>query len=157
GKKSACSLPSRSQMRRSRRRTVGSPSRTSSPTTAFTIAVRISGVGRVTVTLRRSATIATANEDMDGNLSSFAATSTRLEYATRVASGRGTPLATRVDQRRIRDQPRTDASPAVTQLLFGGSTSTFGTSISTVSVRTSTLGVFTVLVSVDTSTSGVST
>src|SRR5476651_534639 len=54
GKKSAASFPSISATRASRRRTVGSPSSTSSPTSASAMARRMAGVGRVTVSERRS-------------------------------------------------------------------------------------------------------
>jgi len=54
GKKSAASVPSRSATAASSRRVVGSPSSTSSPTSAAAMACRMAGVGRVTVSLRRS-------------------------------------------------------------------------------------------------------
>src|ERR1700675_2666504 len=54
--KSPASLPSRSAASASRRRTVGSSSQTSSPTSARAIASRISGVGSVSVSERRSTT-----------------------------------------------------------------------------------------------------
>src|SRR5581483_8408972 len=52
--KSAASLPNRSAARASRRFTVGSSSKTSSPTSAAAIAARMAGVGVVTVSERRS-------------------------------------------------------------------------------------------------------
>src|ERR1035437_11187556 len=54
GKNSAASLPSILATRSSRRRTVGSPSSTSSPTSALAIAWRIAAVGLVTVSERMS-------------------------------------------------------------------------------------------------------
>ena len=48
------SLPSSSAARASRAMTVGSSSKTSSPTSAAAMACRISGVGCVTVSERRS-------------------------------------------------------------------------------------------------------
>src|SRR6476620_1164039 len=54
GKNSAASLPSNAATRSSSRRIVGSPSRSSSPTSAAAIAARIAGVGLVTVSLLRS-------------------------------------------------------------------------------------------------------
>ena len=54
GTKSAASLPSMPAMRSSSWRTVGSSPKTSSPTSAAAMAARIAGVGRVTVSLRRS-------------------------------------------------------------------------------------------------------
>ena len=54
GTNSAASMPSSSAARRSRRSTVGSSPYTSSPTSASAMARRISGVGRVTVSERRS-------------------------------------------------------------------------------------------------------
>src|SRR5205823_5728980 len=58
GKKSASSFPSSAATRSSSRRVVGSPSRSSSPTSAAAIAARIAGVGLVTVSLRKSIGIA---------------------------------------------------------------------------------------------------
>src|ERR1700741_4851369 len=54
GKKRAASLPSSAAIRSSSRCVVGSPSRSSSPTSAAAIAARIPGVGLVTVSLLRS-------------------------------------------------------------------------------------------------------
>src|SRR5665647_2613749 len=54
GKNSAASLPSILATRSSRRRTVGSPSSTSSPTSALAIAWRIAALGLVTVSERMS-------------------------------------------------------------------------------------------------------
>src|SRR4051812_34727420 len=54
GKNSASSLPSSAATRSSSRRVVGSPSRSSSPTSAAAMAARMAGVGFVTVSLRRS-------------------------------------------------------------------------------------------------------
>src|SRR5262249_28772705 len=54
GTNSAASLPSRSATRSCRRLTVGSSCITSSPTSAAAMAARMPGVGRVTVSLRRS-------------------------------------------------------------------------------------------------------
>ncbi len=54
GKYSAASLPRSSAACSCRARTVGSSPSTSSPTSASSIAARISGEGRVTVSLRRS-------------------------------------------------------------------------------------------------------
>src|ERR1700736_2683548 len=54
GTKSAASLSKISAARASRRLTVGSSPYPSSPTSASAMARRISGVGRVTVSLRRS-------------------------------------------------------------------------------------------------------
>src|SRR5512133_1186294 len=54
GKNSDASFPSNAATRSSSRRMVGSPSRSSSPTSAAAIAARIAGVGFVTVSLRRS-------------------------------------------------------------------------------------------------------
>lgn len=54
GTKTAASLPSRSATAASNLFTVGSSAYTSSPTTAFTIASLIDGVGFVTVSLRKS-------------------------------------------------------------------------------------------------------
>src|SRR5438034_331651 len=54
GTNSAASLPSRAATRSSRRLTVGSSWKTSSPTSAACMAARMAGVGRVTVSLRRS-------------------------------------------------------------------------------------------------------
>ena len=51
---SAASLPVMAAAASSSRRTVGSPSRESSPSSARRIASRISSVGSVTVSLRRS-------------------------------------------------------------------------------------------------------
>src|SRR5580693_8603266 len=60
GTKSAASFPNISAARRSNRFTVGSSPYTSSPTTASAIARRISGVGRVTVSLRKSTMLSNA-------------------------------------------------------------------------------------------------
>jgi hypothetical protein len=57
GVNSAASCPSSSATRSCRRFTVGSSPYTSSPSSAFAIARRISGVGRVTVSERRSTRI----------------------------------------------------------------------------------------------------
>src|SRR5215510_7160909 len=54
GKKRAASCPSSAATRSSSRRIVGSPSRSSSPTSAVAMAARMAGVGFVTVSLRRS-------------------------------------------------------------------------------------------------------
>jgi hypothetical protein len=54
GMKRAASLPSISAMRSCKAFTVGSSPKTSSPTSAAAMAARIAGVGRVTVSLRRS-------------------------------------------------------------------------------------------------------
>ena len=54
GKSTAASFPSRAATRSSSAFTVGSSPSASSPTSAVAIAARISGVGRVTVSLRRS-------------------------------------------------------------------------------------------------------
>ena len=54
GTNSPASRPKISAARRSSRFTVGSSPYTSSPTSAAAIAIRISGVGRVTVSDRRS-------------------------------------------------------------------------------------------------------
>src|SRR5579875_927877 len=54
GTNRAASLPSSPAMRSSKRLTVGSSPKTSSPTSAVCMAARIAGVGRVTVSLRRS-------------------------------------------------------------------------------------------------------
>ena len=56
GRTAPASLPSSAATCASRRRTVGSPSRTSSPTSASAIARRMAAVGRVTVSERRSMT-----------------------------------------------------------------------------------------------------
>ena len=56
GTKSAASLPASAAQRRSSSITVGSSPNTSSPTTASAMARRMAGVGRVTVSLRRSTT-----------------------------------------------------------------------------------------------------
>ena len=56
GTNSAASLPKISAASCSNRLTVGSSLYTSSPTSASAMARRISGVGRVTVSLRRSTT-----------------------------------------------------------------------------------------------------
>ena len=54
--KRPASFPNRSAATASRRLTVGSSPKTSSPTSASAMARRISGVGLVTVSLRRSTT-----------------------------------------------------------------------------------------------------
>src|SRR5690349_9574079 len=54
GTYSAASLPSTAATRSSRRRTVGSSLKTSSPTSAASMAARMAAVGLVTVSLRRS-------------------------------------------------------------------------------------------------------
>src|SRR5438445_13188002 len=59
--KRPAALPSRSAAIASRRLTVGSSSQTSSPTSARAIASRISGVGRVRVSERRSTTSCTGS------------------------------------------------------------------------------------------------
>ena len=59
GVNSAASWPSSSATRRSSSVTVGSSPKTSSPTSAAAIAARMAGVGRVTVSLRRSITSGT--------------------------------------------------------------------------------------------------
>src|SRR5579863_7303536 len=67
GTNSAASLPKSSAARRSNRFTVGSSPYTSSPTSASAIARRISGVGRVTVSLRKS-TIFSSGVTASGSL-----------------------------------------------------------------------------------------
>src|SRR5262249_9049801 len=54
GTNRAASLPSSAATRSSKRLTVGSSRATSSPTSAACMAARMAGVGRVTVSLRRS-------------------------------------------------------------------------------------------------------
>src|SRR5690349_15625422 len=54
GTNTAASLPSNSATRSSRRLTVGSSRKTSSPTSAACMAARMAAVGFVTVSLRRS-------------------------------------------------------------------------------------------------------
>src|SRR5437899_12431585 len=68
GTKSAASLPKISAARRSSLLTVGSSRYTSSPTSASAMARRMDGVGRVTVSLRKSTTgalIVVAQTDSD--------------------------------------------------------------------------------------------
>ena len=54
GTNSPASMPNRSAVRRSSSLTVGSSPKTSSPTAAAVMAASMPGVGRVTVSLRRS-------------------------------------------------------------------------------------------------------
>src|SRR5262245_59253488 len=58
GTNRAASFPSKAATRSWRRRTVGSSPKTSSPNSAARIASYMPGVGRVTVSLRRSMTLA---------------------------------------------------------------------------------------------------
>src|SRR5580704_1743777 len=67
GTNKAASFPKISAARRSSRLTVGSSPYTSSPTTASAIARRISAVGRVTVSLRKS-TIFSSGVRLSGSL-----------------------------------------------------------------------------------------
>ena len=59
GTKTAASLPSRSADTVSRRFTVGSSPKTSSPTSAVAIACRMASLGFVTVSLRKSIVVVT--------------------------------------------------------------------------------------------------
>src|SRR5215831_16332108 len=80
GKKSAASFPRSAATRSSRRCIVGSPSRSSSPTSAAAIAARMPGVGLVTVSLLRSIVVRVMRGNMAGATFPALSSPSRLLY-----------------------------------------------------------------------------